>query len=71
VQSYSLPQGTQGSLVSKLDAVKTSLGLNSQIQAKNQLKAFINEVNAQRGKKISNSQADALITAAKSIFNGD
>ena len=36
--------------------------------AVNQLNAFINQVEAQRGKKISEADADALIAAAQEII---
>jgi hypothetical protein len=71
IDNSDIPIGTQTSLTSKLQAVIDSLNLGLQIQAKNQLNAFINQVNAQRNKKITNEQADILIAAARDIFQGD
>lgn len=68
VTSLNLPAGLQSSKLSKLDAVIESLKLGLEKQAKNQLKAFINEVNAQRGKKLTNEQADWLLSIASGIF---
>ncbi len=69
VEDFNLPTGTQNSLQSKLASVIDSLNLNLQIQAKNQLNAFINQVNALREKKITSEQADYLIAAARQIFS--
>lgn len=68
VESFGLPSGTENSLESKLAAVIQSLNLDFRIQAKNQLSAFINQVNALRGKKLTPEQADQLIAAAIQIF---
>jgi len=44
------------------------LNQNNDVAAINSLEAFINEVEAQRGKKISDAEADALIALAKQII---
>ena len=54
-----------------LDAVVRALddlNQNNDVAAINSLEAFINEVEAQRGKKISDAEADALIALAKQII---
>jgi RHS repeat-associated protein len=58
----------QNSLTSKLEAALKSLQKGKQETAINQLEAFINQVEAQRGKKISLSAADALITQAQAVI---
>jgi hypothetical protein len=69
VDAAGLPHGTQNSLDSKLQAaVKSFNGGNTKAGA-NQLGAFINEVSAQRGKKIDAALADALIADAQRIIN--
>ncbi len=64
-----LQQGITNSLDAKLNAVIDSLNSHQNNTAMNQLKAFINEVNAQTGKKITSSQTSQLITAAQNIIN--
>jgi hypothetical protein len=63
-----LPKGIENSLVSKLEAAIDSLNRGQDKAARNQLNAFINLVEAQRGKQISDTDADALITAALDII---
>ena len=56
----------------KLDAAISALSdLNNHNNAAgiNSLRAFINAVNAQRGNKITNAQADILIQKAQLIIN--
>jgi hypothetical protein len=50
--------------VSKLAAALASLNRDNKKAAINQLQAFINEVDAQRSKKITEQQAAELIAAA-------
>ena len=66
---FDLPQGIENSLVSKLEAAIKSLDRGRENAAENQLNAFINQVEAQRGKKISEEDADALIAAAQQIID--
>lgn len=77
-----IQQGVKNSLKSKLenalDKLNTALDdtLNGDENhadkmikcAQNKLNAFINEVEAQRGKKISNEDADILVNAAQTII---
>jgi len=64
-----LPYGISNSLDAKLNAVLNSLNSHQNNTAKNQLSAFIHEVNAQAGKKIPQAQASQLIQDAQNIIN--
>ena len=67
-----LQQGIENSLDSKLDAVSKALddvNENNDIAAINALQAFINALEAQRGNKISEADADALIADAQQIID--
>jgi hypothetical protein len=68
VESLGLPKGQENSLEAKLRAALASVQRGSEGSARGQLGAFINEVNAQRGKKIPKDEADALILAAQQII---
>lgn len=66
-----LHQGIENSLDAKLDAAVQALddiNQNNDVAAINTLGAFINAVEAQRGKKITEADADALIAAAQEII---
>lgn len=70
-QAMNLKQGIENSLDVKLQAAQDALnaqdhGLHQ--TAVNKLEAFINEVEAQRGKAISNNQANELHTFATNII---
>lgn len=72
VETFNLQQGIENSLDAKLDAALNALGdinENNDQAAVNSLQAFINAVEAQRGNKITNEQANALIAAAQTIIN--
>jgi FIMAH domain-containing protein/thrombospondin type 3 repeat protein/uncharacterized protein DUF11 len=69
VNSMHLPPGITTSLDAKLNAAHHSLNGGHCETAKSQLNAFINEVNALSEKKITQAQADALISAAENILN--
>ena len=65
-------RGIQVALSAKLDAALASLDKekkNNQKTATNNMNAFINFVNAQRGKWINNQDADDLITDAGAFIN--
>ena len=70
IQSLSLPQGTQNSLLPKVNNALTSLQNGNVEAAKNQLQAFINQVKAQSGKKIPVAVATMLIQYAQNIIQG-
>ena len=70
VVQMNLQNGIANSLDSKLDAavaVLIDVNVNNDGAACNSLAAFINAVEAQRNKKITNAQADQLITSAQQI----
>jgi hypothetical protein len=69
IKTWNLPKGTENSLTSKLQNAIKSLEKGQQNAAINQLSAFINEAQAQRNKKLTNIQADTLITEAQRIIN--
>jgi len=72
VQSMNLQQGIDNSLDAKLTAVLhalEALNADQRNDAINKLNAFINEVEAQRGKKLTNEQADYLIAATQEIID--
>ncbi|MEM2124204.1 MAG: putative Ig domain-containing protein [Methanolinea sp.] len=68
VSTLTLDHGTARSLTAKLDAALDSLAHGNAVAAKNQVNAFINHVEAQRGKKLSDAQADLLILQARAIL---
>lgn len=63
-----LSDQTKNSLASKVASAQSSMDAEKDQTAINQLEAFINEVNAQRGKKISEEAADILINYAQNII---
>ena len=72
VQAMNLQQGIENSLDAKLTSAQDALNAqdNGQISiAVNKLNAFINEVEAQRGNKLTDAQADELITYAQNLIN--
>ena len=60
--------GAANSLKGKLDAANSALARGNANAAANQVRAFIQEVQAQRGKKLSTAAADALIAAAQAFL---
>jgi len=64
-----IPKGLKNSLLSKLDDVPRLLEHHRIKVAINKLRAFINFVEAQRGKKLSREQAKELISTARSIID--
>lgn len=70
VFEMNLQNGIENNLDSKLDAALATLedaNVSNDGAACNSLSAFVSAVEAQRGKKISNAQADDLVAAAKAI----
>ncbi len=66
-----LQPGIENSLLAKLDTALQKLeddNENNDAAAINLLDAFINAVEAQRGKKISDTDADSLIATAQEII---
>ena len=71
VIDLNLQQGIENSLDAKIDAVSKALddlNENNDIASCNTLDAFINAVEAQRGGKISEDDADTLVAAAQQIL---
>jgi hypothetical protein len=71
VASFNLQQGIDNSLDAKLEAALQALedvNANNDASAVNRLEAFISEVNAQRGNKLTIEQADALVADAQAII---
>ena len=69
---YNLPEGLENSLNATLDSALASLNdlnTNNDVAAVGKLGSFINKVEAQRGKKITDAQADELITDAQAIID--
>lgn len=64
VYSFKLPQGTETSLITKLQHALDDITTGD---ACNDFTAFINEVNAQAGKKLTLEQANQLLAAANQI----
>ncbi|NHH96942.1 hypothetical protein DYY66_0491 [Candidatus Nitrosotalea sp. FS] len=69
INGMNLPGGETNSLDAKLGAALSSLNSHGNNTAKNQLNAFINEVNAQTGKKITQTQAAQLLQDVQYIIN--
>jgi hypothetical protein len=67
VQGLGLPSGTANSLVVKLAAAASALDRGNIQAACGNLGAFLNEVNAQKRKKLTAAQADLLIAEATRI----
>jgi len=72
VVELNLQQGIENGLDAKIDTALNALedlNENNDVAAVNSLEAFINAVEAQRGKKISEEDADALIAQAQAIID--
>ncbi|MFC2156874.1 PKD domain-containing protein [Acidobacteriota bacterium] len=69
VNDLGLNSGLENSLNTKLTGSVDSIAKGKNNAAINKLNAFINQVNAQRGKKISAQDADRLIDLAKRIIS--
>jgi PKD repeat protein len=71
VSTYNLKQGITNSLDSKIQniiAAFSAANAGDRQDVKNKLQAFINSVEAQRGKELTNAQADALESLAGRIL---
>jgi hypothetical protein len=67
IKTMNLPKGTENSLVSKLENAIKSVDKNNTNAAESQLIATINEINAQKEKKISGDQVNTLIPLLQEI----
>lgn len=72
VDSYAatgaVDQATASSLRAKLTAAQAAVSRGNTTAARNQLQAFLNELRAQRGKKVTNAAADDLINQVNGIL---
>ena len=68
IQAMDLPQGTENSLISKLESAIASFAKGQDKAAVNKLEAFIQQVEAQRGKKLTEEDAATLITEVQAII---
>ncbi|MFC1933485.1 PKD domain-containing protein, partial [Chloroflexota bacterium] len=71
VEDMDLPEGTENSLTTSLDTAMKILSDSNQkndVAAINALEAFINKIEAQRGKKIVEDVANELIAKAQEII---
>ncbi|WP_152421367.1 bifunctional metallophosphatase/5'-nucleotidase [Natronococcus amylolyticus] len=68
VAALDLHRGTENSLTSTLENAANSFDRANETAAANRLCAFINQVEAQRGKKIDEADADDLIERAEEII---
>lgn len=69
IESWNLPKGTENSLTSKLEAALDLLNRDNVDGAVHKLGDFINRVEAMRGKKLTNEQADCLVARAQAIID--
>jgi hypothetical protein len=69
VEAADLPGGLENSLTKKLSNAQGSLARDQTTSAIGKINAFINEVEAQRGKKIDEADADDWIAAAGAIID--
>ena len=69
VEDLSLSSGTENSLTSTLEAAAAALDQGNVNAGTNKLEAFLNLVDAQRVKEISEDDADRLIAAAQQIID--
>ena len=69
ISNMALPDEITKKLDAKLDSAISLLNSGKNNTAKNQLQAFINEVNALGGKQITTSQANQLINAGQNIID--
>ncbi|MFH1723863.1 MAG: PKD domain-containing protein [Elusimicrobiota bacterium] len=63
-----VPTGTSNALASTIDNALESLASGNEGAASNKIQAFINKVEAQRGKKLSEAQADRLTEAGQALI---
>jgi hypothetical protein len=68
VTSLGLPAGLEHAFLTKLDAAGLAVDRGNEHAASRLLRAFANQVNAQRGHHIDDADADTLIAAAEDIM---
>lgn len=67
IRSFNLPAGTANSLITKLNDALAAINISDTATACDYLAAFINETQAQSGKKITAEQADQIVSSASQI----
>src|SRR5262249_28650844 len=68
IQGYNLAKGIENSLLVKLNAALAALAVGDSLEARGNLGAFLNQVQAQRDKALTPAQADELTAAANAIL---
>jgi hypothetical protein len=69
METWNLPQGTESSLTSKVDASLNLLNMGNENGAIHKMMDFMDQVEAKRGKQLTNEQADYLISEAQRIID--
>ena len=69
IETMNLPKGIENSLTVKLENAIKQLDKGNENSVVNKLTAFINQVEALKGKKLTNEQADRLASEAQRIIN--
>ena len=67
IESFNLPDGTENSLITKLQDALAAISAGSTGTACDSLTAFVNECQAQSGKKLTADQASQLINSANQV----
>jgi len=70
VNSFNLTKGAGASLIAKLQSALAAINASDTATACDSLTAFVNETQAQSGKKLSTDQASQLINSANQIKTG-
>ncbi len=69
IAALDLPRGVSQPLHATLSAALASLNRGNERAASNQLAAFIRHVNAQRGRHLTEAEADDLVAAVTAILD--
>jgi len=69
IETWDLQPGTESSLTSKIDAALNLLNKGNENGAVRKLMDFMDQVEAKRGKQLTNEQADYLISEAQRIID--
>lgn len=63
------PPGIRNSLLAKVDSAAEALAKGNNQAAVNKLRALANEVEAQRGKRLTNAEADRILALLAALLN--
>jgi parallel beta-helix repeat protein len=69
IEELEIPHGTKNSLIKQLEAAENALANEQDNTAVNILNAFIHHVEALRGNKLTEEQADYMISSAEAIID--